>query len=913
MTAVRQGKELRRAQFGDRGALVGSLHPPVERFRREWWWLAAFGITVGVLLAALLGVEHAAIDRSERQRLALQVRTIHDNLGRQLTVVNRALASLGEDQPQSCSRGEGLERLNERLRAFSEAMIGVRTLTVLDAQGTVIASSRHALLGDNFGHRDYFLAARSAASADTLVVSPPFSTALGVWALVLARRVPGPDGGFGGVVVATLDPQEFRTLLESVRYAPDMLTALAHGGGLRFLMVPESEGPAGKNMAQPGTLFTRHRDSGQQASVLLGPIEPGGGALRLMAIQTIQPEQLHMDKPLVAAAGRDWHSVFAGWRTLAWTAGAGYALLVLVAVSLLHVSQRRRRQTWQREAELAEQSAELQARWRAVLEATRQGVWDWDVASGKVYFSPVWKSMLGYAEDEIGDGLDEWEGRLHPDDRERVQADLRRHFDGETPSYENVHRVRCKDGSYKWIQDRGQTLERDANGRPLRLIGTHTDVTAQRQHQETLDRLTENVPGMLYQYQLDGDGSSRFPYASHGARDVYGFAPEELRQDAARVFGRIHPDDLERVSESIQQSAVALDLWRADYRVILPGRGERWLSGQARPRRDASGAVLWHGYIHDVTQAKQQSLQLQETERLLRHLMQEMPVGLCMINATGAIYFRNRRFQELFGYPEADVTTLEQWWLKAYPEPVYRAKVMQAWNAARAQAAGSGGYLPDREYRVTAQDGTLRTIVIGGLSFGDHFMATFVDRTEQQAQSELLRKLAYVDGLTGLANRRKFDQALQAEWRRCRRSGRPLALVMLDIDHFKQFNDLYGHQQGDECLRTVAAVLRKGFGRSHDLVARYGGEEFVCLMPECDLDGARAKAQALCRAVQEKGIAHQGSRVASVVTVSAGVACQVPDGDTTPEALLARADANLYRAKGAGRNRVDDGMDSLLK
>jgi diguanylate cyclase (GGDEF)-like protein len=237
--------------------------------------------------------------------------------------------------------------------------------------------------------------------------------------------------------------------------------------------------------------------------------------------------------------------------------------------------------------------------------------------------------------------------------------------------------------------------------------------------------------------------------------------------------------------------------------------------------------------------------------------------------------------------------------------------VGSTWKEAMALAAQGGGEIPVRDYRIVARDGTLRTMAIGGLVFGKHFLATFVDRTEQQAQSEALRKLAYMDGLTGLANRRHFDTTLQAEWRRCRRSGKPLALVMLDIDHFKLYNDRYGHQQGDEALKAVATALRTGLARPHDLVARYGGEEFVCLLPECDLAGARHKAQALCRAVQALGLEHKGSLVASVVTISAGVASQVPDGDSTPEALLAQADAHLYRAKQRGRNRADDGTGAL--
>ena len=882
------------------------------RFRKEWWGLAVLWLLLGVSIAMVLWLERRDKEAVERQQLMHQARIVHKNLQRQIHAVDHALLSLRQDVVRWHAWDQRPYWLGERLRAFSDAMTSVRTLSVLDANGKTIASSRSELVGEQFASRDYFQAARRAAATenDPLIVSPPFHTRLGVWAMNLTRAVRGPDGNLVTVVTATLDPEEFKTLLESVRYAPDVVATLAHGDGLRFLSAPADAQQLGVDLAQPGTLFQKHRDSGLPESLYAGPLEPGQ-ALQLTAMHTIHPADLQMDKPLVVTVGRDWHQMFAPWRARAWTLGGAWLLAGLALALSLGVTQRRRHQLWQREQELATQTATQQARWQAVLQATQQGVWDWDLATGTVYFSPVWKSMLGYGEGDIGNGLQEWQSRVHPDDLEHVLNDVERHLRGETAYYESLHRVRCKDGSYKWVQDRGQALERDARGRPLRLIGTHTDVTAQRQHQETLDRLTENVPGALYQYQREPDGRSHFPYASRGAEDIYGLPPQVLHADAAPVFERIHPDDLQALHDSVLQSAQTLQLWRAEYRVLLPGKGERWVSGQARPARTASGAVLWHGYIHDVTQAKQQSLLLQETERLLKHLMQEMPIGLCMVDAGGAIYFRNRRFQDLLGFSDGEVPTLAQWWLRAYPEPQYRAQVIANWNAALAQAAAQGGEIPDQEYRVTDRDGRLRSMLIGGLAFGDHFMATFVDQTEQRAQQELLHKLAFMDGLTGLANRSQFDRSLQAEWRRCRRSGKPLALALIDIDHFKQYNDLYGHPQGDACLRAVAEVLRAGLGRSHDLVARYGGEEFVCLLPECDLDGARAKAQALCRAVQARGLAHAGSPVVPVVTVSIGVASVVPHQDATPEQLLARADAHLYRAKAAGRNRVDDGTDAL--
>ncbi|UHQ23853.1 diguanylate cyclase [Lysobacter sp. 5GHs7-4] len=175
-------------------------------------------------------------------------------------------------------------------------------------------------------------------------------------------------------------------------------------------------------------------------------------------------------------------------------------------------------------------------------------------------------------------------------------------------------------------------------------------------------------------------------------------------------------------------------------------------------------------------------------------------------------------------------------------------------------------------------------------------------------QSDLLRRMAWVDGLTGVANRRQFDERLEREWQRCRRSGQPLSAGIIDIDHFKAYNDTYGHLAGDDCLRQVAAAIERSLARPGDLVARTGGEEFTCLLPEIDLAGARVVVENVERAVRALGISHSASEHGTV-TVSIGVATAQPDGEESAESLLNRADGGLYRAKRAGRARVRSDED----
>ena len=171
-------------------------------------------------------------------------------------------------------------------------------------------------------------------------------------------------------------------------------------------------------------------------------------------------------------------------------------------------------------------------------------------------------------------------------------------------------------------------------------------------------------------------------------------------------------------------------------------------------------------------------------------------------------------------------------------------------------------------------------------------------------QRRMLERLANIDGLTELANRRRFDEMYALEWQRARRSGRPLSLALLDIDAFKQYNDRYGHPAGDRALRSVARVAGAAMRRPADLAARYGGEELVLLMPETDEIQARQVVEALCGAVADLHIAHEASAVAPVLTVSVGGATLSPDSSELQAELFEAADAELYRAKQAGRNRI---------
>lgn len=183
--------------------------------------------------------------------------------------------------------------------------------------------------------------------------------------------------------------------------------------------------------------------------------------------------------------------------------------------------------------------------------------------------------------------------------------------------------------------------------------------------------------------------------------------------------------------------------------------------------------------------------------------------------------------------------------------------------------------------------------------------ALVAERTSQlEAANRELERLANEDALTGIPNIRHFRACFEEEWRRAVRNSKPLSVILVDVDHFKAFNDLYGHPAGDECLRLVASILKGRVRRPGDLAARYGGEEFIVLLVNSDSRGAAAVARDLRLGVQAVGIKHEGSDAAKVVTVSLGCATALPGGDQRPGDLIDAADHALYRSKGEGRNRV---------
>lgn len=480
-------------------------------------------------------------------------------------------------------------------------------------------------------------------------------------------------------------------------------------------------------------------------------------------------------------------------------------------------------------------------RWRAVLEGTQTGVWDWNAETDKVYFSPTWKAILGYSEEEVGETLDEWDSRIHPDDRTAVYADLERHFSGQATLYENTHRVRCKDGHYKWILDRGKVFSWNEDGRPRRVVGTHTDISAEYELKTNIHRLAANVPGVLYQYQLFPDGRSCFPFATAGLKEIYACDPDQVREDASLVFQVIHPEDQERISARIYASAQSLTLWEDEYRVQLPTQGERWVAVQALPERLADGSTLWHGYLTDITDSKRQQIHLQETETRFRLTMEATNTGLWSWDLeTNRVTWSDEAYTQLGYQPHEFEMSLEKFQSLMHPDDLD-----STFHIIESQMQQQQGF--QAQFRLRHQSGAWSWVegrgkitafhADGRPSFmmGTHTNITQIKQTEaaletakrladqaNQAKSDFLANMSHeirtpMNGIIGLSEMGMNETdplKLQDHLHKINQSGRLLLGIVNDILDFSKI------ESGKMTLDPQPFYLQRLLDQLHSLFAQ---------------------------------------------------------------------------------------------
>ena len=416
---------------------------------------------------------------------------------------------------------------------------------------------------------------------------------------------------------------------------------------------------------------------------------------------------------------------------------------------------------------------------------------------------------------------------------------------------------------------------------------------ASEERNALIQRFTElanNVPGTLYQYRLRPDGSSHFPFASERIQEVYGLSVAAIANDATAVFANIHPDDLTTLKHSIKASAESLTPWTATYRFRHPSKGERWISGSATPSRLADGSITWHGYLADITDEHLN----RERIRLTASVVEASHEAIVILDANLRIIETNPSFTKITGY-EPDAV------LGHSPLLLALDSNAAPFNDNLQRLLEDGGVWRGETWLCSKQ-GTPLPVMLSIAPVADsnqdynHFVMLFSDISAIKQHEEDLERIAHYDALTGIPNRRLLIDRLHQATALARRTGKTLAICMLDLDGFKPVNDTLGHEAGDRLLVEIARRLQVII-RGEDTVARLGGDEFTFILVN---PSGTALFDRVLEAIREPVSLPDGT---VKVSGSMGVVYFEAGMESDDDQLLRMADQALYESKQRGRNQ----------
>jgi diguanylate cyclase (GGDEF)-like protein/PAS domain S-box-containing protein len=426
--------------------------------------------------------------------------------------------------------------------------------------------------------------------------------------------------------------------------------------------------------------------------------------------------------------------------------------------------------------------------------------------------------------------------------------------------------------------------------------------------------VTKNSRDVIILADLEGNRS----YVSAAAKTIGGWEPDELRKGGSFAF--VHPDDVAKAQEAVRKLKEGADHCMIECRARKKTGEYAWVEASLRVVRDpetgAPKGVL--NILREITERKHAEESREFQQSLLRAIHEVSLDGILVVNEEGVAVSYNRRFSEVWrlsapGVPASmlkpTIGVLDQQLLShcvnttKYPD-AFLTRVQELYSDREANdqcqfELKDGRTLERYTTALRTESGTY----LGRVWF-------FRDITERkhaeqrlEAAYRAVERLAAVDPLTGLANRRRFDECLAAEWRRGLRERRPLSIVLIDVDLFKLYNDTYGHVRGDACLKQIAESAMDVVTRPADLVSRFGGEEFAIILPDTDPAGAVSVANQVCAALQRRKLSHEASPY-GLVTISAGCATLLPQPGALATDLIEHADSAMYEAKRTGRNRV---------
>jgi diguanylate cyclase (GGDEF)-like protein/PAS domain S-box-containing protein len=644
--------------------------PPLSSRRRrylsEWLFLLAMLLVLGGFIAYSQYQERTQIDSNERERLTSQAALIETNLVPQMFSTRRAIDSILASLPAWHLERNSAQLANQQLHLLADTMPGIGALLIINAEGRVLASNIEELIGQNFSYRDYFQAALKNADLKTLYLTPPFKTVLNTFVMSFYRVIPGPAGEFGGIVIASVDPKYFGTLLDSVRYTADSRSFLIHGDGKLFMVAPARPDLNGKDLSKPDSLFTRHRNSGQAVSVFAETAYVTNEE-RVAAFRTIQPADLLIDKPLVVVVSRDLQSVFAAWVRESLIQDSMFGAFALISILSLFFYQRRQK-VFDRLSDAQQQALRAsEARLHSFFDATPDALLISDEQSMITLTNQQVEHLLGYSADElIGQSIE----ILVPDRSRASHPGLRAMF-AASPVARRMGQglsvsARRKDGSEVAVE---VSLSRIETGQGLFFACCLRDITERKKAQQALNesevRYHSALSALSEGVIIQGEKGEIID-ANYSATSILGLSIDQLK-GCTSIDSRwqaVHEDGSPWPGET-HPAMVTLETGRAISNVIMgisrPDGSLAWISINSAPIL-APDMEMPHAVVTsfvDITHAKMSEAKINELAffdqltglpnrtLLLDRLKQAMTIGSRSGNFGALLFIDLDNFKEL--------------------------------------------------------------------------------------------------------------------------------------------------------------------------------------------------------------------------------------------------------------------------
>lgn len=526
---------------------------------------------------------------------------------------------------------------------------------------------------------------------------------------------------------------------------------------------------------------------------------------------------------------------------------------------------------------------ESEERWFFALEGSGDGVWDWDLETNSCYRSKQYKAMRGFSEEEITDSYEDWIDFVHPEDRDFADKELQKHVNGETPIYIAEYRIRRKDGSFMWTHERGKATRRSANGRALRMVGTHRDVTNERNSQDALlyqkscfECLFNNSPDAIVHF----DENENIVDVNFEFIQLFGYSYEELKgkyiNDIIDPFGQIESYlTFTGLTEGDCQfrDTIRYDKYGNPIEVLVKGVpiviNDRIIGGYA--------------IYTDVRAIKKAEAQIKKQQKILESHFKYSPDAVIHLDMNYNIQEINKKFTDLFGY------TSDESIGKNINELILDQKHLRESNLINTLAFRNKKIEMDTVRR--KKDGTLVDVRIrGGPTIVDEqiigYHAIYTDIRARKEAEERIKYLSYHDSLTGLYNRAFFEEELK---RLDTQRLLPLSIIIGDINGLKLTNDVLGHLEGDKLLAKTTEILKEAC-RKEDIVCRWGGDEFAILLSKTDHEVSRR----ICQKIYS--LCDQSYDVPIHISISLGYAVKYNEAQSITD-VIKEAEKQMYRNK----------------